>query len=687
MNDALWISDEDALASVLARLVSLSGRRPEPVALADALLDARVARVDAAQPWARVLLGACERLGLRAAVVRGPADRLLDTVGEGQPLVVPIAGASFALVTDARGGRVRAERLPNGVARWEARASLFDAEARRTGEIEALALEPELPLGDAGETHAAHDEPPPSAARRVWALWVAERADVATLVVYALFVGLLSLVLPVTVQALVTTVTFGTLTQPLVVLSLFVLGALAFAATLRGLSAWVVEVLQRRLFARVSAALSQRLSHADRDALAGGEGARTARRFMEVFALQKGLASLLVDGLDVVLTALVGMLVLGFYHPLLLGLDVVLVAALAAILLLLGRRGPSTAITECAAKYASVDLFEEIAGAASRSALGAGPRMAAVRVEAHARAWLKAREAHFSIVLAQTVAVLALQAIASAALLGVGGWLVVSRQLTLGQLVAAELIVTTVVGAIAKLGKHLDTYYDVVASLDKLDHVLALPRESSGTAEAPEGPLSLSLEGASARGVRPVTLSLAPSSEHVLQVDDAGHAAAIAALATTLAAPAQGFVRLAGIDRRDLRLSPLRERIELCEDLDVSGTVLDVVRGGRVLSIPAVLDVLARVRLDVASWPSSVQTRVGPGGRALSRTERAQLLVARALASGADLVVVDRVLDDVETAARTTLLAALQGEPATLLVLTERPDRVVLSSAKEGGAS
>lgn len=689
---ALWFSDDDALAGVLARLVSLSGRRVDPIVLAEALLDARVARVGTEGTWTDVLLGACTRLGLRATVVRGPAERLLDTVGEGQPLVVPVSRDAFALVTDARGRRVRAERLPSGAPTWESRASLFGATAaaQPSLEIEAVALEPEAPLGEVAVAEDEHDHGhlPPSPARRVWTFLVAERADVATLVVYALFVGLLSLVIPITVQALVTTVTFGTLTQPLVVLSLLVLGALAFAATLRGLSAWVVEVLQRRVFARVTAALSARLIHADRGALAHGEGARLATRFMEVFSLQKSLASLLVDGLDVVLTALVGMLVLGFYHPLLLGLDVALVAAVAGVLLFLGRRGPPTAIAECIAKYDTVDLLEDVAAGSPRRALGAGPTLAAAQAEAHARAWLRAREEHFSIVFAQTVSVLALQAIASAALLGVGGWLVVSRQLTLGQLVAAELIVTTVVGAIAKLGKHLDTYYDAIASLDKLDHVLAIPRESSGTADAPPGPLALELEAAAVAGSAPVTFSLEASAKHVAHVRDGDHAAELAALATTLVAPASGYVRVAGIDRRDLDLASVRERVELCSDEVVAGTVLDVVRAGRATSIPAVLEALARVGLDVAGWPGSVRTLVGPGGRHLTRGERARLLVARALAARADLVVVDRVLDDLDPEVRAPLAAALSDEHATVLVLTEKPEAVALSPrAAIGGAS
>ena len=53
----------------------------------------------------------------------------------------------------------------------------------------------------------------------------------------------------------------------------------------------------------------------------------------------------------------------------------------------------------------------------------------------------------------------------------------IERQLTLGQLVAAELIVTIIVGSFAKVGKHMERFYDLIASLDKLGQLFDLPIE------------------------------------------------------------------------------------------------------------------------------------------------------------------------------------------------------------------
>ena len=94
--------------------------------------------------------------------------------------------------------------------------------------------------------------------------------------------------------------------------------------------------------------------------------------------------------------------------------------------------------------------------------------------------YLHYRAIHFRILMRQFGGSLAIQAFASAALLGVGGVLVIERQLTLGQLVAAELVVAAVVAGISKLAKHLESYYDLLASMDKLGMLTDLPVEPEG---------------------------------------------------------------------------------------------------------------------------------------------------------------------------------------------------------------
>lgn len=670
-----------ASTEVLARLAGLGRGEPEAGALREALAQGRLALATEADSFA-ALLAACEALGLRAVPARLPLARAVETAGAGQPVLVALAAdaAPLALVTDRVGGRVRVERGPGGEATWMDLGTLAAAVGAPDANavVDVVLVESATPLGaahEARDAHDAHGGPPPE--RRLWAWMLGERADLLTLLVYALFVGLLGVVTPVAVQALVTTVTFGTLMQPLVVLAVMVFAALAFAATLRALSIGVVEVIRRRFFARVTAALAARLSRADRGALADAGGRELANRFFDVFSAQKAAVSLLVDGLDVVLTVVVGMLVLGFYHPLLLALDVVLVVFVTLVVLVLGRHGTRTAIAASRRKYEAAAFFEELAAGLPAHRLGAGPDQVAREAEVHAREWLAARAAHFRVVFSQTASMLALQAVATAALVGVGGFLVIGRQLTLGQLVAAELIVTTVVGALAKVGKHLESYYELLASLDKVGHLLDVAQAPGGALHAARGPLAASLEAVPTGAGRRASLRVEAGEKLAVRVASVDERAAVADLLTTLATSDEGRVALGQLDRRDLDLESLRQRIALVREGDVAhATVLENVRMGRAASVDAVREALARVGLaaTIDALPARLDTILEHEGGALSAADRVRLSLARALVAGADLVVVDGALDRLPPREAAALVDAIAAERGTWIVLTDDED-------------
>ena len=72
----------------------------------------------------------------------------------------------------------------------------------------------------------------------------------------ALGVGLLSIVTPAAIEALVNVVAFGVLLWPVIVLALLMLAFLCFAAVLRAMQVLAVEYMQRRIFARTANAFA-----------------------------------------------------------------------------------------------------------------------------------------------------------------------------------------------------------------------------------------------------------------------------------------------------------------------------------------------------------------------------------------------------------------------------------------------
>jgi multidrug resistance efflux pump len=308
---------------------------------------------------------------------------------------------------------------------------------------------------------------------------------IGALFVYALALGALSLSVPVAVQVLVNTIAFGSLLQPLVILALLLLGVLCLSGGVKLMELYAVELLQRRLFARVAEDLSRRLSSLTQEGVDKVRKKGLANRFFEVVTLQKATSKLLADGLSLALQATVGLLLLGFYHPILLIFDVALLTGVGAIVLS-GWGAVPSAVRESEAKY-------EVAGWLER--LARGEESDVRDAEVLTRQYLSARRLHYRRLARQLVGGVALQILAMVGLLGLGGWLVMKGELTLGQLVAAELVVGSLGASFVKLGPLFEGAYDLLASVDKLGKIIDLP-QAPHTERAPQPQVASALPAA-----------------------------------------------------------------------------------------------------------------------------------------------------------------------------------------------
>jgi ABC-type bacteriocin/lantibiotic exporter with double-glycine peptidase domain len=542
------------------------------------------------------------------------------------------------------------------------------------------------PAADHDHAAAGQGHPPARPLARLRHLLGPERRDLATVAVFAVAVAVLSLATPITVEALVNTVAFGVLLGPVVVLGGVLAVCLGLAAAVRAMQIYVVECLQRRLFVRVVADYADRFPRLRAEGLDGRYGPELANRFFDVLALQKSLAVLLLDGVGLVVTAAVGMAVLAFYHPFLLGFDVLLVLVIAFILFGLGRGGVGTSLAESHAKYEVAAWLEELLRCPRAFKFAGGPRLALDRADRLADAYVAARRRHFRVVWRQMLFALGLQVVASTALLGIGGYLVINRQLTLGQLVAAELIVALVVASAAKLGKYAETYYDLAAAAEKLGVPTDLPREREGGEPLKHAGAGIAVR---VRGVDHLPGRPAPpladwrvaANERVAVVGPPGAGkTTLFELLCGLREPGRGVVELDGADVRGLSPDGLREQVALVDGPAVfAGTVAENVRVGRAdLSPTEVREALRAVGLlDAAhALPDGLDTPLTPGGGPLSAGQALRLTLARAVAGRPRLLLLDGVLDALDPRDGPDLLDRLfdRSAPWTLLVATADPD-------------
>lgn len=517
-----------------------------------------------------------------------------------------------------------------------------------------------------------------------------ESSDMWIVVVYSLAIGLVSLVLPVATQAMVNTIAFGTLVQPLVALTILVFIALMFNTVMNAYRLWVVEVMQRRIFVRIAGDSTMRLVEVRPEAFDRFHGPELVNRFLDVVTVQKAASTLLIDGLSVVFQTLIGMVLLAIYHPFLLIFDVVLILFIGFVLFPMSAGAIPTAVRESKAKYAVVAWLEEIARHQIAFKTRAGSIYGMEKTNNLVVSYLTYRAKHFRILLRQVLGMYTVQALAFSVLLGGGGWLVINRQLTLGQLVAAEIVVALVVSGFTKFGKHLEAFYDLMAAIDKLGYLEDLPTERT-TGETLPRPN----HGARIR-VHQVAMGFdekrrlleavnwdIPAGARVGVVGPTGSGkSTLLDLIYALREPADGFLEIDGRDYRDVRLADLRAHIAIVRQPEIfDGTILDNLRLGLEHELDSLQarEALAEVGLlsDVLAFPNGVQTQLSTGGQPLSPGQRVQLEIARALLRQPRLLILDECLDHLDDLPmREELYNRLfdRTRPWTLIVTSQSPE-------------
>ncbi len=655
-------------------------------ALKRGLQEAALARPGIAEElWTVWVDEASESLAQQCRRVEGRLDDFLELSECGAPLVIWLPKGGILLGLTGRGaGRVRVHRSGGAGAQWLTRVGLKRLLETEQGEhlLQGVVFE-----GHVGEVvHNTSDPHHASPWDRLRFLMRPERSDIGVILVFAAVEGLLALATPIAVEALVNTVAMGQLFQPLIVLTVFVFAFLAFGAGLKALQTVVVETIQKRLFARVAGDLAYRLPRVTARATRETHLPELVNRFFDVITVQKVASGLLLDGVSLVIGTLVGMLVLGFYHPWLLWIDLVLLSLMLVVIVFLGRGAVDTSIKESKRKYAMAAWLEDLAASPLTFHYEGAADFALDRTDRLTFEYLESRGKHFKILMRQVIAALLLQALGSSVLLGAGGWLVMQGQLTLGQLVAAELIVAVIVRSFVKLGKHIESFYDLLASVDKLGYLFDLPIQRQ------QGLMSLACEGPARVDVRDLTFCSGDSSPifeglslHIAAGDrlavtgpSGSGKSLLVDLVAGWAEPQRGEIVIDDIDPQDVRPDVLHRRVTVVRQPEVfTGTISENVHLGRPgVSLHDVRQALARVGLlnAIQALPEGLDALLNPGGTPFTELQLRRLTLARAIVGGPRLLIIDGLLDAFSDGDALTLGSevAARRQPWTLILVTGR---------------
>ena len=516
-----------------------------------------------------------------------------------------------------------------------------------------------------------------------------ERRLLALVVSYSLAIGLFALIVPLTVQELTNTFAFAIQPVTIVTLAGVMIAALLFVGAFRSLQYYAVEVLERRLFARVAIGMAQQIPQFQ----FLGFKPRYANHFMETVFMQRALSVLLVDLINVVVGGAVGMTILVFYHPYFLLYNALLLAGFSVVFLL-SHGGLKATMEMSHAKYDTLHWMQEISYNLLHFKATDSQAILMQRTDELVGRYVETRQTRFGILIRQYLGSVGWQAIAHGGLIATAAWLLSIGQLTLGQLVAAEVVVSGLLASFDEVVKRLGHIFYFMTGLRELDLVLSLPKDQGSSA------LSVPLPDPTVHGIRLTCKDLAVRHAGVPAIFEqfnvevtpgekigiyASTTAAKTGLARVLAGlemPTGGVIRYNGVDLRHIDMNTINRCRGFMIDSQLTlfeGTIEDNILLGR--SYIPYSDVrwalrFAELEEDVDALAQGLKTHVRAPGKILAPTHMMRILLARAILGRPQILIFDGILHTLQPVLRETLLRRLcsKDEPWSVIFVSNDPN-------------
>ena len=490
-----------------------------------------------------------------------------------------------------------------------------------------------------------------------------ERKDILQIFYYAIFSGLVTLSLPLGIQAIVNLIQGAQISTSWIVLVALVTLGVVFAGVLQLMQIRIIETMQQRVFVRASFELSYRFPKIRMEEIKNYYAPELANRFFDTLTIQKGLSKVLIDVPAALLQVVFALILLSFYHPAFIVFGVVLLISVYLVFQYTAKKGLLTSLEESKFKYKVAHWIQEIARSTISFKLSGKTNLALEKNDQLAKKYLEARENHFGIIKLQFIKMIGFKAIITAGLLIIGGVLVLNQQLNIGQFVAAEIIILLVITSIEKLILGLETLYDMLTSIEKLGQVVDKPLESQD-GEKPDfnDGIYIELDNVTVKSsnkekkiLDDISLKINPKSRILLQGESGSGKSTLMHVIAGLRYPTEGSMYVNNISINGVYLNYYRANLgmSLSEEFPFEGTLRkNLTFSDANISDKSIYETLEIVGLTqfLKELPNGLNTILYPEGKGMSHTISKKIVLARAILKQPKLFILEDALDQFNSA-------------------------------------
>ena len=533
-----------------------------------------------------------------------------------------------------------------------------------------------------------HDEHP-TPASRLMGLLGTERKEIIYILFYAIITGLVSLILPLGIQTTVELISGGVVFSSVYIMITIVIIGIILTGVLQIVQLSLVEYLQRRIFTKAALEFSFRIPRIKLESIMNNYAPELVNRFFDVMTIQKGLPKLLIDLSSASIQILFGLLLISLYHPFFVFFGLILLTMLFLIFYFTGSKGLSSSIKESKYKYKVAQWLEELARAMQSFKMAGNSDLPLRKLDHSVNNYLKNRKIHFNVLVTQFSFIVLFKAAITGGLLIMGTSLVIQRQITLGQLVASEVVIILILNSVEKIIMYMDVVYDLLTAVDKVGHVTDIAIEKTGGLDFKKTTTKgfhVRLKNVSYKypnGNKALDgLSFEVKPQKSICVTGKGNSGrtTLANILTGFYTNYEGIVTFDNYSLRDLDLTALRDRIakNISKEDIFDGTLLENISVSRPsVAAHEVIEAIEKVGLSdtVNAMPQGLDTHVISGGKGMSNSDIQKLILARCLVKKPDLMILNDFFTGLTKSNKLALMNCVfeDNHPWTIIAISNDP--------------
>ncbi len=497
-----------------------------------------------------------------------------------------------------------------------------------------------------------------TALSRLYKILHLERKAISAIYFYAILTGVLTLSIPLGLQSIINFVLGGSFSTSLTILIVAVVVGVLLTGVLQVLQLKLNERIQQDIFVQYSFEFAQRIPRLDMLAVDGYYMPELLNRFFDTVSLQKGLSKILLDIPIATIQIIFGIALLSFYNASFIVFGLLLVIVLVLIIRFTSRQGFESSMRESDQKYHVASWLQEMGRTMKSMKFARESNLHLHKADRHITGYIEWRTKHFRVLLTQYWAMIGFKVFITVTMLVVGAFLLIQQELNVGQFVAVEIVILTVLASIEKFIFSLDKVYDVLTSIEKLGKVIDKPMEKEGTLHLQSDKglmvetinLGFSFQQTGKTVLQDVNMNVPPGAVVCVQGEEGSGKSTLLKLLTGAYSEFEGQILINQLPIGNYSLDSLRGNIGMYfsqQDIFEGSVWENISLGNAAYSVNEIADLADRIGLKpyISQLRLGFDTVLEPLGGRLNRAATNRLLILRAIAGKPKLLLLENPLE------------------------------------------